>query len=84
MIMQKVIANERIRSLIKQAGGKFTVRNLMSNPPQQRESVELWDEKLETFAKLIIEECSSIASENPTGAHAWNAGILIEQHFKLD
>jgi hypothetical protein len=82
--VKQVITNERIRSLIKQAGGKFTVQNLMSNPPQQRESVELWDDKIEKLVRLVVEECASVACDNPKGAHAWNAGILIEQHFGMD
>lgn len=82
--MKQVIQNERIRQLIKKAGGKFTVRNLMSNPPQRVEAVEIWDDRLEQFAKLLIKECADIASEGPKGAHPWHYGLLIEQHFGMD
>lgn len=49
--------NERIKELVKQAGGHFSTRNLMSNPVQHRESIELWDDRIEKFAELIVEEC---------------------------
>ena len=50
--------NERIKQLVKQAGGHFSTRNLMSNPVQQLESIELWDDRIEKFAELIIREYS--------------------------
>jgi len=49
--------NKRIRELVKQAGGHFSTHNLMSNPIQHRESIELWDDKIEKFAELIVREC---------------------------
>ena len=33
--------NERIRELVKKASGHFSTHNLMSNPVQHRESIEL-------------------------------------------
>lgn len=50
--------NERIRELFKQAGGKTSVRNLMSNPVQNVETHELWDEHINKFAELIVQECA--------------------------
>lgn len=50
--------NERIRELVKQAGGHFSTHNLMSNPVQHKESIELWDKNIEKFAELIINECA--------------------------
>lgn len=50
--------NERkIRELFKKAGGKTSLRNLMSNPVQVVETNELWDDHIEQFAELIIQEC---------------------------
>ena len=49
--------NERIRELFKRAGGKTSVRNLASNPVQVVETHELWDDRIEKFAKLIVKEC---------------------------
>jgi len=49
--------NERIKELVKQAGGHFSTHNLMSNPVQHRESIELWDKNIERFAELIVKEC---------------------------
>jgi hypothetical protein len=71
--------NERIRELVKKAGGHFSTHNLMSNPVQQRESVELWDDKIEKFAELIVKECAEIADKG------WAApGIQIKQHFGVE
>jgi hypothetical protein len=52
--------NERIRELVRQAGGHFSTHNLMSNPVQHRESIELWDDKIEKFAELIVRECANL------------------------
>ena len=51
--------NQRIKELVKQAGGHFSTHNLMSNPVQHRESIELWDNNIEKFAELIVRECMS-------------------------
>ncbi len=70
--------NERIRELAKQAGGHFSTRNLMSNPVQQRESIELWDDKIEKFAELIVRECIMVC---------WPGGesdVLYEQASAID
>ena len=56
--------NERIKELVKQAGGHISIRNLASNPVQQIESVELWDDRIEKFAKLIVNECIDYCGEN--------------------
>ena len=48
--------NKRIRELVKMAGGHFSTHNLMSEPVQHRESIELWDDRIEKFAELIINE----------------------------
>jgi beta-galactosidase GanA len=37
------------------------MRNLASNPVQHIESVELWDDRIEKFAELIVQECASMA-----------------------
>ena len=55
--------NERIKQLVKQAGGHFSTHNLMSNPVQHRESIELWDNNIDMFAELIVRECADIARE---------------------
>ena len=55
--------NERIKELVKQAGGHFSTHNLMSNPVQHRESIELWDDKIEKFALLIVQECAGLCSQ---------------------
>ena len=55
--------NQRIRELVKQAGGHISMRNLASNPVQHRESVELWDDKIEKFAELIVKECAQFVED---------------------
>ena len=46
--------NERIKELVKQAGGHFSTHTLTSYPAQHRESIELWDKNIEKFAELIV------------------------------
>ena len=53
--------NERIRELFKQAGGKTSARNLASNPVQVVETHELWDDRIEKFAELIVKETLEVA-----------------------
>ena len=60
--------NERIKELAKEAGAHISTRNLMSNPPQHVETVELWDDRIEKFAELIIEECGRVAD---VFCHIW-------------
>jgi hypothetical protein len=52
--------NERIQELFKRAGGKTSSRNLASNPIQVVETHELWDDRIEKFAELIVRECTNI------------------------
>ena len=76
--------NERIRELVRQAGGHFSTRNLMSNPVQQRESIELWDDKIEKFAELIVEEFAELMEKQ----HSWITNVaaskLIRTHFGVE
>lgn len=51
--------NERIKQLFKKAGGKSSARNLASNPVQVVETHELWDDRIEKFAELIVRECAN-------------------------
>jgi hypothetical protein len=72
--------NERIRELVKQAGGHISMRNLASNPVQHIESVELWDDRIEKFAELIVKEMLVTCEEHP----AWTGRMISEQikeHF---
>jgi hypothetical protein len=52
--------NERIKELFKRAGGKSSTRNLMSNPVQVVETHELWDDRIDKFAELIVRECADV------------------------
>jgi len=52
--------NDRIRELFKRAGGKTSIHNLMSNPVQQREYNELWDDNITKFAELIVRDCLDV------------------------
>ena len=80
--------NQRIRELVKQAGGHFSTHNLMSNPVQHRESVELWDDKIEKFAELLIQECLH-KIENEAAQYAepvWAFELVndIKEHFGVE
>ena len=59
--------NEKINELFKRAGGKTSIHNLMSNPMQQREYSELWNENIQKFAQLIIEETLKQVDERVYG-----------------
>ncbi len=59
--------HDRIKQLVKQAGGHISMRNLASNPVQHRESVELWDDRIEKFAELIVRECAGIYDKIDNG-----------------
>jgi hypothetical protein len=78
--------NERIKELFKRAGGKTSARNLMSNPVQVIETHELWDDHIEKFAELLVEECGEIAYkaywDNPLTVRGIHIKEKIKQHFR--
>lgn len=78
--------NERIRELVKQAGGHFSTHNLMSNPVQHRESIELWDKNIEMFAELIVKECAGLCVSNIADEICGGKGFSekIKQHFGVE
>lgn len=78
--------NERIKKLVKQAGGHFSTHNLMSNPVQHRESIELWDKNIEKFAELIVRECAKVADDGFASSNFGNGitGHQLLQHFGVE
>ena len=80
--------NERIKELVKQAGGHFSTHNLMSNPVQQRESVELWDDRIEKFAELIVRECASMARVFQSNEYDFTGDLDLDEfmlkHFGVE
>jgi len=78
--------NERIKELVKLSGGHISMRNLASNPVQHIESVELWDDRIEKFAELIVRECMSLVSEPGPDMNDTERGILaqIKEHFGVE
>ena len=83
--------NERIKQLVKQAGGHFSTHNLMSNPVQHRESIELWDDKIEKFAELIVRECVGVVEgghflhdQAPAALFAKECSSAIKKHFGVE
>ena len=82
--------NERIRELFKRAGGKTSARNLASNPVQVVETHELWDDRIEKFAELIVKECIEQASiSNGHGNNQWDKALTfaadnIKKHFGVE
>ena len=73
--------NERIRQLVKQAGGHFSTHNLMSNPVQHRESIELWDKNIEKFAELIVAECIDVVGKATASPNGYQA---LMKHFGVE
>ncbi len=79
--------NERIQELFKRAGGKTSIHNLMSNPMQQREYSELWDENIQKFAELIVRECAGIYDKIDNGnLHMGTDNYLeaLRKHFGVE
>ena len=83
--------NKRIQELAKQAGGHFSTRILASNPVQYRESIELWNEHIEKFAQLIVQECVSCIDDGRGEAssmaeHGWLQVCQkeIKEHFGVE
>ena len=73
--------NERIRELVKQAGGHFSTHTLTSYPAQRRESIELWDKNIEKFAELIVKECTNIVLHYTDV----DEGVAVaKKHFGVD
>lgn len=78
--------NEQIRELVRKAGGHFSTRNLMSNPPQQVEFIELWDDRIEKFAELIVRECMEVVTgyQHRIYGEGFDADDAIKEHFGFD
>ena len=83
--------NERIKQLVKQAGGHFSTHNLMSNPVQHRESIELWDKNIEKFAELIVKECVQVCNKiyferypDAEDFERSEEGDAIKKHFGVE
>ena len=74
--------HDKIKELVKQAGGHISMRNLASNPVQHIESVELWDDKIEKFAELLVRECVDlIDSMDHSSQYFPHVSDTIKQHF---
>ena len=81
--------NERIQELFKRAGGKTSVRNLMSNPVQFVETHELWDDRIEKFAELIVRECLTFVEPMPGSGDIDDLALeaaynQIKEHFGVE
>ncbi len=81
--------NERIKELVKRAGGHISMRNLASNPVQHIESVELWDDRIEKFAELIVKECCDVLQTETIrhDGYGYNQGFLhkkVKEHFGVE
>ena len=80
--------NERIQELFKRAGGKSSARNLASNPVQVVETHELWDDRIEKFAELIVRECVEVCNSR-VGNSDYNTGRMhcasdLKEHFGVE
>ena len=83
--------NERIKQLVKQAGGRFSTHTLTSYPVQHRESIELWDKNIEKFAELIVYQMLDITDAHTEVFQTDRDKALIEhikqsvkQHFGVE
>lgn len=73
--------NERIKDIFKRAGGKTSTRNLMSNPVQVVETHELWDDRIDKFAELIVRECIAMADEFEIEVNRSGLVDRMKEHF---
>ena len=76
--------NERIKELAKEAGANISTRNLMSTPPQHVETVELWDDRIEKFAELIIDEVYSFLLNPSSDDEPWPSRVEVKKHFGVE
>ena len=74
--------NERIKELFKRAGGKTSERNLTSNPVQVVETHELWNDRIDKFAELIVRECADVGERYADGNYEVPRQILAR--FGMD
>jgi hypothetical protein len=70
--------NERIEQLAEQAGIEFTY-----DPTEvpMRAFVEAWEEDLEKFAELIIQECMKLNHEHFSDEDPYSIDSLYRYHF---
>jgi hypothetical protein len=68
--------NERIESLMKQAGGEF-YEGFAGSP----NSIKFTEEEFEKFAELIVRECAKLVEDNIDPQNAWITTAHIKQHF---
>jgi hypothetical protein len=68
--------------LAKEAGAHISTRNLMSNPPQHVETVELWDDRIEKFAELLVKKCAMIGNYAHDGGEY--PGQMIKEYFGVE
>ena len=82
--------NERIRELVKQAGGEFWQR--LENDVVNPEAFVTFDppQSLEKFAELVVKECVEQASiSNGHGNNQWDKALTfaadnIKKHFGVE
>jgi hypothetical protein len=81
--------NERIRELVKQAGGEFWQR-IESDGVLNKEAYITFDppQSLEKFAELIVKECTNVIEggrflhdQAPTALFAKECSGAIKRHF---
>ena len=77
--------NERIRKLVKQAGGEFWQR--LENDAVNPEAYITFDppESLEKFAELIVQKCADVAKYHTPDTeeceHTWLVHDKIKAYF---
>lgn len=79
--------NERIKELVKQAGGDFWQR-MESDETINPEAYVTFDppQSLEKFAELIVRECAEVADCTAMAfpVNGWIVGDKIRKHFGVE
>ena len=79
--------NERMRELVKQAGGEFWQR-MESNDVINPEAFVTFDppQSLEKFVELVVRECAELNFRELglSGSSSFDVGRMIKQHFGVE
>ena len=67
--------NQRIKELAEQARQHF---------PKTETSGEFWVFDEQKFAKLIVEECTTVIDRNLFQNIGWNTSRAVRRHFGID
>jgi hypothetical protein len=45
---------------------------------------EMWEQALEKYAELVVEECTTVIEKNLYKGIGWNTSRAVRRHFDID